>query len=296
MSQDKRKIIRSGENPVAYDIASGLQRTVIFSQYDKSIHMRAAPVFTSRINEEKHGKNYWFKHIRFPNLALEMILEGEMEFRTEDRSEIAGPGSLYLISPGSTVGFFCRNHEVRKLCALISGDNLKGILFTLKLAESRLLNFSDPESMIEKIWALKDAVTSPITENAVQTFRFLIDLSEQIEGNDFIRTPFSHAVAIMGSNFQEDLQIPAIASHVGVSGNTLRRMFQRELHCSPLEYLNSVRMKFAVEKLRHTNLRIKEIAIMSGFSSSVRFCTAFMEKHHMTPGEFRKRELEKKQN
>ena len=258
--------------------------------------MRNVPVFTDRINEEKYGKNYWYKHIRYDFLALEMILEGEMEFRTEERSEIAGPGSLYLISPGTTVGFYCRNQEVRKLCAIIGGDNLKGNLFTLKLAESRLLKLSDPESMIEKIWALKDAVTSPIAENSVRTYRFLIDLSEQLVENKFTRTPFSRAVAIMESNFQEDLQIPMIASHVGVSGNTLRRMFQRELHCSPLEYLNSVRMKFAVEKLRHTSLRIKEIAIISGFPSPERFCKAFMEKFHVTPSEFREKELKKKQN
>jgi len=295
MSQKNRKIIRSRENPVAYDIESGLPTAIVFSQSYKSADMRAVPVFTARINEEKHSKNYWCKHVRYDYLALEMVLDGELEFRTEDRCEVAGPGSLYLIPPGTTVGFSCRNgHEVRKLCAIIGGDNLKGILFTLKLADSRLLKLSDPESMAGKIWDLKDAVTSPITENSVRTFRFLIDLSGQLEENQFTRTPFSRAVAIMESNFQEDLQIPAIASHVGVSGNTLRRMFQQELHCSPLEYLNSVRMKFAVEKLRHTGLRIKEIAMMSGFPSPARFCNVFMEKFHVTPGEYREREQGKK--
>jgi len=294
MNQEKRKIIRSRETPVAYDIDSGIPTAIVFSQSYKSSDMRAVPVFTTRINEEKHGKNYWFKHIRYDYLALEMVLEGELEFRTEDRCEVAGPGSLYLIPPGTTVRFSCRNgHEVRKLCAIIGGDNLKGILFTLKLADSRLLNLSDPDAMTKKIWDLKDAVTSPITENSVRTYRFLIDLSGQLEENQFTRTPFSRAVAIMESNFQEDLQIPAIASHVGVSGNTLRRMFQHELHCSPLEYLNSVRMKFAVEKLRHTGLRVKEIAMMSGFPSPARFCTVFMEKYRMTPGDFRKKELKK---
>ena len=291
MSQENRKIIRSRETPVAYDIKSGLPTAIVFSQSYKSSDKRAVPVFTARINEEKHGKNYWYKHVRYDYLALEMVLDGELEFRTEDRCEIAAPGSLYLIPPGTTVGFSCRkDHEVRKLCAIIGGDNLKGILFTLKLADSRLLNLPDPEAMAGSLWALKDAVTSPITENSVRTYRFLMELSEQFEENQFTRTPFSRAVAIMESSFQEDLQIPAIASLVGVSGNTLRRMFQQELHCSPLEYLNSVRMKFAVEKLRHTGLRIKEIAMMSGFPSPARFCTAFMEKFHITPGEFRKKE------
>ena len=297
MDQEHRKIIHSQENPVAYDLLSGVPTTIVFSQKYKSSDIRAIPVFTFRINEEIHRKNFWCKHVRYDQLALEMVLDGELEFQTEDRSEIAGPGSLYLIPPGTTVRFSCREgHEVRKLCAIIGGDNLKGILFTLKLSENRLLNFPDPESMSRKIWDLKDAVSSPIAENSVRTYSYLIDLSEQLEENKFTRTPFSRAVAIMGSSFQEDLQIPAIASLVGVSGNTLRRQFQTELHCSPLEYLNSVRMKFAVEKLRHTTLRVKEIAMMSGFPSPARFCTVFMARYHMTPGEFRKKELAKKQN
>ena len=290
MGQARRKIIPSKETPVAYDIASGIPTVVVFSRSYKSGDKRAVPVFTARINEEIHGKNYWRKHIRYDYLALEMILEGEMEFRTEDRREIAGPGSLYLIPPGTTVRFACRNgHEVRKLCAIIGGDNLKGILFTLKLADSRLLNFSDPGAVSGKIRSLADAVTSPVTENSARTYCFLMELAELTEEDKFVRTPFSRAVAIMESNFQEDLQIPAIASHVGVSGSTLRRMFRSELHCSPLEYLNSVRMKFAVEKLKHTNLRIKEIAMMSGFPTPARFCTVFMEKFRMTPGEFRQK-------
>ena len=92
------------------------------------------------------------------------------------------------------------------------------------------------------------------------------------------------------------VEIPDIGAQAGVSESTLRRLFKNELHCSPLDYLNSTRLKFAVGKLRHTGLRIKEIALMSGFLSSARFCTVFMEKYRMTPGEFRKRELEKKQN
>ena len=65
---------------------------------------------------------------------------------------------------------------------------------------------------------------------------------------------------------------------------------------SPLDYLYSVRLKFAAGKLRNTNLRIKEIARMSGFLSSARFCTVFQEKYGMTPGDYRKKELEKKQS
>ncbi len=213
-----------------------------------------------------------------------------MEFRTEDQRQIAGPGTLYLIPPGTTVRFTClHGWEARKLGAILEGENLKGLLLTLKLSNSRMLRLSEPEIIEEKLRSLKDAVNAPITVNSLQSYRFLLELSQLIGEDKSEQTPLRRAVTMLDSNFQEDLEIPDIAARVGVSERTLRRLFQAELHCSPLEYLNSVRLKFAAGKLRHTGLRIKEIAQMSGFLSSARFCTVFQAKYHMTPGEFRKK-------
>ena len=193
--------------------------------------------------------------------------------------------------------FTClHGREARKLGAILGGENLKGLLLTLKLSDSRMVRLSEPEIIEEKLRLLKEAVAAPINDNSLRTYHFLLDLSELIGEDKFAQTPLRRAVTILDSNFQEDLEIPDIAARAGVSERTLRRLFQAELHCSPLEYLNSVRLKFAAEKLRHTGLRIKEIAQMSGFLSSARFCTVFQEKYGMTPGDYRKKELGKKQN
>ena len=290
MSKEIRKIVQS-EDSESYDLLSGTPNIErIFCHYCNAAEKCIFPVFTQRVNEVIRRGNYWMKHVRYPYFALEMILEGEMEFRTEDQRQIAGPGTLYLIPPGTTVRFTClHGWEARKLGAILEGENLKGLLLTLKLSNSRMLRLSEPEIIEEKLRSLKDAVTAPITVNSLQSYRFLLELSQLIGEDKSEQTPLRRAVTMLDSNFQEDLEIPDIAARAGVSERTLRRLFQAELHCSPLEYLNSVRLKFAAGKLRHTGLRIKEIAQMSGFLSSARFCTVFQEKYHMTPGEFRKK-------
>ena len=297
MSKEIRKIVQS-EDPESYDLLSGTPNIErIFCHYCNAAEKCIFPVFTQRVNEVIRRGNYWMKHVRYPYFALEMILEGEMEFRTEDQRQIAGPGTLYLIPPGTTVRFTCLNgREARKLGAILEGENLKGLLLTLKLSNSRMLTLSEPEVIEEKLRSLKEAVTAPIRDNSLRTYHFLLGLSELIGEDKSSQTPLRRAVRMLDSNFQEDLEIPDIAARAGVSERTLRRLFQAELHCSPLEYLNSVRLKFAAEKLRHTGLRIKEIAQMSGFLSSARFCTVFQKKYGMSPGDFRKKELEKKQN
>jgi transcriptional regulator GlxA family with amidase domain len=179
--------------------------------------------------------------------------------------------------------------EVRKLCAILGGENLKGILVTLKLSHSRMVSLSDPEGMAEKLRDLRNTVSAPIFENSLRSYQFLLELSRLAGEEKSSQMPLSRAVSLLESNFQEDLQIPEIASRAGVSERTLRRLFRNELKCSPLEYLNQVRLKIAAEKLQNTGLRIKEIAQRCGFVSPARFCTVFQEKYRMTPGDFRKR-------
>ena len=290
MSKEIRKITVP-DSPESYDLFNGtpdIER--IFSKSCNYPNRGDLPLLTLRISEVYRRGTYTLKHVRYPNFALEMILEGEMEFRTEDQQQIAGPGTLYLIPPGTTVHFTCRNGmEVRKLCAILGGENLKGILATLKLSNSRMVSLSDPEAMANMLRDLRDTVSAQIYENSLRSYQFLLALSRLAGEENSAQMPLGRAVSLMESSFQANLQIPEIAARTGVSERTLRRLFRNELDCSPLEYLNQIRLKSAAEKLRNTSLRIKEIAQRCGFVSSARFCTVFQEKYHMTPGDFREK-------
>lgn len=292
-----RKVIQS-DNQESFDLHSETPNIkVMFSHSCPLSEARTFPVFTHRISESVRQGSFWLKHVRYPHFALELILSGEMEYRDEEQLQIAGPGTLYLIPPGTTTRFApYKGQDVRKLCVILSGGNLKGILMTLKLSNSRMVQLPEPEVIERKMRGLKDAVDASGAENSEQTYHFLLELSKLIGEDNSAHMPLMRAVSILESEFQENLQIPDIAARAGISERNLRRLFMAELHCSPLEYLNSVRMKFAVEKLRHSALQVKEIAMMSGFPSPSRFCTVFMARYHMTPRDYRKREQEKKQN
>ena len=279
-------------DPEVYDLIIGTRNVQeIFSvpSIPSSFqHRKNVPVYTWRVNEVIRRGTYWMKHVRYPYLALEMILSGEMEFQTDEQRQIAGPGTLYVIPPGTTVKFRCHNgNEVRKLAVIMDGEILKGIMTSLHMYSCRMLHLAEPEVMEMKIRELKNIAAAATLENSAGSYRFLLELVSLTGEGNSDQTPFQRAVAIMDSNFQENCQIPDIACRAGVSESTLRRMFQTELHCSPLEYLHSVRLKTAAEKLRNTSLRIKEIALMCGFASSARFCTAFMKKYHVTPKNYR---------
>ncbi len=77
--------------------------------------------------------------------------------------------------------------------------------------------------------------------------------------------------------------------------NHLRRLFKQKMGCTPVEYLNQLRMNHAQKLLRDTQmapLSVSQIALMSGFSDPCYFSRIFKKKNGISPAEFVKKAKE----
>ena len=82
------------------------------------------------------------------------------------------------------------------------------------------------------------------------------------------------------------------AGVVGVSGRgheTVCRAFRRHLGQSPSDYVNAIRMDYAALQLRTTELRIDEVAQMTGLENLSHFYRLFRARHGDTPMRYRRR-------
>ncbi len=77
----------------------------------------------------------------------------------------------------------------------------------------------------------------------------------------------------------------AVAAHVSVGH--LCRLFREELGCGPAEVARKMRLDRAAVLLARTNLRIKEIALQTGFESPFHFSRCFRALYAAAPMEFR---------
>lgn len=84
------------------------------------------------------------------------------------------------------------------------------------------------------------------------------------------------------------LCVSALARKVNLSTSGLRRRFLEETHLSPNKFLLNLRMNEASRLLRETALPVKEIALRTGYGSSVAFHAAFRKAKGKTPTGFRK--------
>ena len=88
-------------------------------------------------------------------------------------------------------------------------------------------------------------------------------------------------------NYNHELSLNEIASHIGVSKSTALNLFRRFLHTTPVDYLIGYRLQAASWLLKNTNKKVKTIAYESGFHNVDYFCRLFKRRYHLTPSEYR---------
>ncbi|NVO08827.1 MAG: helix-turn-helix transcriptional regulator [Bacteroidales bacterium] len=91
-------------------------------------------------------------------------------------------------------------------------------------------------------------------------------------------------------NYLNIFTMTDIADYIGVNESTISREFQKNKICSPKRLLMYFKVMHSVELLKNTNLKIKEIADLSGFTNEQRYIECFGRTLETTPNEFRKKQ------
>lgn len=95
------------------------------------------------------------------------------------------------------------------------------------------------------------------------------------------------AIQYMQENYQEQLRLDDIADAAYVSRSELCRSFQRTINMTPMEFLMQYRVRQSTVLLKNRDLRILDIAEMTGFCSPSHFGSYFHKYMGCTPREYR---------
>ena len=89
-----------------------------------------------------------------------------------------------------------------------------------------------------------------------------------------------------------DLDINLISASIGMSRTSFYNKLKSVTDVSGSEYINRIRLEYAMNLIKSTDLSFTEISEMSGFTSSKYFSTIFKQYIGMTPTQFRSKERE----
>lgn len=97
----------------------------------------------------------------------------------------------------------------------------------------------------------------------------------------------NQVISYLNDNYKKQFKIMDLAEKLGYNHSYLSRRFKEVTGMTILDKLNLIRLKLAEDLLLKTNLTIKEISNIVGFSSLKYFHKVFKDNNSITPQGFR---------
>ena len=107
------------------------------------------------------------------------------------------------------------------------------------------------------------------------------------EGSESERKIILDMKAIVQANLDRDLSLQFIADKLHMNPQYLSALFKAETGRNFVDYVAYCRMERAKQLLRETNLKIYEVARLSGYENEKYFITVFKQLVGVTPGQYR---------
>ena len=145
-------------------------------------------------------------------------------------------------------------------------------------------------SYAEKIFktAFEECGKETSEEIALSTFLSILPLISSTNSPAPVeRGYFEAAVSLMKRNHYRSISMESIAREINISEKHLCRLFKEKSGMSPKQYMTELRMEAAKKMLLQSDLRVKEIAQIEGYSSQGAFSQAFTAYFGISPTEMK---------
>ena len=96
------------------------------------------------------------------------------------------------------------------------------------------------------------------------------------------------ALEYIRENYQMSMKIAEMAEVCHMSESHFRRLFEKNINMTPVEYLNQIRVRKACDLIKKTNCSMEEIAVKVGFTTTSTFNRNFKRITGTSPYQWKK--------
>ena len=112
---------------------------------------------------------------------------------------------------------------------------------------------------------------------------------QKLKSNTKRNAYVTSACKYINLHYAEVLTVKEIANKLSVNENYLIRLFKKELHTTPNQYITEMRLLHAKTLLEQTDHSIQYVANICGFNTPSYFTKCFKKIYHTSPLNFRKK-------
>lgn len=234
------------------------------------------------------------------------ILDGEGDYAEDERIYPLRAGTMFCSKPGIT-------HQIRtdkglhivyvafELDETLCEDSMK-MAFNELAEHGDICIYTSEDQPIAQLWRsllIRDGHGS-LPYIAIHSVAYALLVSfpavfGSLPKKNMNRQTNTHvlmkrAKLYIRDNLAQALQLKDVASYLNVSERHLSRLFAEGIHETFTNFIRSERIRQAAHLLLSSELPIKEIAEMTGFSSVHYFSRTFQMEKKVPPGRFRQKE------
>ncbi|HUK65734.1 MAG TPA: AraC family transcriptional regulator [Anaeromyxobacteraceae bacterium] len=247
---------------------------------------------------ESCRKDYELVRNAFPFMAVELVAKGEGSLEID--------GNRYPLRAGA---LFCYGHHTAlhitsdaerplvKYFVSFTGPRARSALAESPLRVGQVLQSLYPneiEDILERVIVegnKKSALSPAIVSNYLRIF--FHKLHECTEGHRGVEShralaSYLRAKALLEENFTRLTRAKDAARELGMTAETLCRLFHHFSGTTPYRFLLKLRLNLAVDLLLGTDLLVKEVAARAGFEDPFHFSRVFRRVQGIPPADFQR--------
>ena len=120
---------------------------------------------------------------------------------------------------------------------------------------------------------------------------FLVDNKDErfVELKDRYEDRIAEITNYIRRNYSKSISLTDLADQLYLSTAYLSRFFKKHIGMNFIDYVNGIRLHYAIDDLLYSNKSITRIALDNGFASSTVFNKVFKEEYDMAPSTYQKK-------
>lgn len=247
-------------------------------------------------------------------------LEGETLFQVDTDYFVVRAGEAAFIDGGDIHAAHAHGDQGCSFFSLVFGTNMLSSAYYDAVQENLILPMQERKatfprhisgkhdygkSLLQHLAAMMNScqARTPGYEGAVKGHLYLM-LSDMAgsgqlcnrsasNGNDSFKIErLKRVIEYIQQNYDQQIRLSELAALIPMSEGQLCRFFKSMTRQTPMDYINSYRIRQAVELLREPGRKISDIALEVGYDNISYFIRVFRKAMNCSPSEFRKKWFE----
>lgn len=249
--------------------------------------------------KERHGKLLCYinndldvpAHIH-DNVELIYIIRGTAKAFYDGQEYILAEGEAFISFP-QRIHYFYDSRNVMAIISIIPIDYLpefRRIFTECNIMTPRIKDVPDMVGLL-----LKDAATKKTAYHKafqrgaiLSAFSLLFDRAEFTDKKNTDSSTLQKILDYCESNYKENISLEDVSKELFISKSYISHIFSEKVQMGFRDYINSLRVSYALNHLKDGKLSISEISAVSGFESIRSFNRAFKKIYQTTPTEYKR--------